>query len=56
MLYMAWLPLANDRYRQVKVSGQVYYGGDDGIDIPATEVDDRFKEITAGLMTRLASN
>ena len=55
MLYMAWLPLADGRYREVKLSGQVYYGEDDSIDIPATEIDHRFKEITAGLITRLTS-
>ena len=55
MLYIAWLPLADGRYREVKLSGQVYYGEEDGIDIPATEIDDRFKEITAGLITRLTS-
>ena len=55
MLYMAWLPLADSRYREVRLSGQVYYGEDNGLDIPATEIDHRFKEITAGLITRLAS-
>ena len=55
MLYMAWLPLADGRYREVKLSGQVYYGEHDSIDIPATEIDHRFKEITAGLITRLTS-
>ena len=30
MLYMAWLPLADGRYREVKLSGQVYYGADNG--------------------------
>ena len=55
MLYMAWLPLADGRYREVKLSGQVYYGEEVGIDIPATEIDHRFKEITAGLIVRLTS-
>ena len=55
MLYMAWLPLADGRYRKVKLSGQVYYAEDQGIDIPASAVDDRFREITAGLISRLAS-
>ena len=55
MLYMAWLPLADRRYREVKLSGQVYYGEDNGIDITATKIDHRFKEITAGLITRLTS-
>ena len=55
MLYMAWLPLADGRYREVKLSGQVYYREEAGIDIPATEIDHRFKEITAGLITRLTS-
>ena len=48
MLYIAWLPLADGRYRQVKVSGQVYYGEDAVIDVPGSTVDDRFREITAG--------
>ena len=55
MLYIAWLPLADGRYREVKLSGQVYYGEDNGIDIPATGIDHRFKEITAGLITKLTS-
>ena len=55
MLYTAWLPLADRRHREVKLSGQVYYGEHDGIDIPATKIDKRFKEITAGLITRLTS-
>ena len=33
----------------------VYYGEDNGIDIPATGIDHRFKEITAGLITKLTS-
>ena len=55
MLYIAWLPLADGRYREVKLSGQVYYGEDNDLDIPATEIDHRFKDITAGLIARLAS-
>ncbi len=55
MLYMAWLPLSDGRYQGIRLQGEVYYGEDDGIDIPATEVDDRFREITAGLITRLTS-
>ena len=55
MQSMTWLPLGNGRYREVKLSGQVYYGEDNGVDIPATEIDKRFKEITAGLITRLTS-
>ena len=55
MLYMAWLPLADGRYQGIRLQGQVYYGEDNGIDIPATEIDHRFKEITAGLITRLTS-
>ena len=55
MLYMAWLPLADGRYQGIRLQGQVYYGEDNGIDIPATEIDHRFKEITAGFITRLTS-
>ena len=55
MLYMAWLPLADSRCREVRLSGQVYYGEDDGIDIPASAVDDRFRELTTGLISRLVS-
>ena len=55
MLYMSWLPEADGRYQGIKLQGQVYYGEDNGIDIPATEIDHRFKEITAGLITRLTS-
>ena len=55
MLYMAWLPLADGRYREVKLSGQVYYAEDPGIDIPASAVDHRFREIVKELISRLAS-
>ena len=55
MLYMAWLPLTDGRYRQLKVSGQVYYAEDQGIDIPASAVDDRFRDIVKELISRLAS-
>ena len=55
MLYMAWLPLADRRYQGIRLQGLVYYAEDQGIDIPANAVDDRFREITAGLITRLAS-
>ena len=48
MLYMSWLPLLNPKLREVKLSGEVYYGEEAGICIPATRVDERFKEITAG--------
>ena len=55
MLYMAWLPLADRRYQDSRLQGQVYYAEDQGIDIPASAVDHRFREITAGLISRLAS-
>ena len=55
MLYMAWLPLADGRYQDSRLQGQVYYGENNGIDIPASRADQRFKEITAGLITKLTS-
>ena len=55
MLYMAWLPLADRRYQDSRLQGQVYYAEDQGIDIPTSAVDERFKDITAGLISRLAS-
>ena len=55
MLYMAWLPLADGRYQARRLQGQVYYAEDQAIDIPASAVDNRFREITTGLITRLTS-
>ena len=55
MLYMAWLPLADRRYQSSRLQGQVYYAEDPGIDIPGNTVDDRFREVTTGLISRLAS-
>ena len=55
MLYMTWLPLVNTKLQEGKVSGEVYYGEGAGISIPATTVDNRFKEITAGLIGRVIS-
>ena len=55
MLYMAWLPLADGRYQDIRLQGQVYYAEDRGIDIPASAVDHRFSEIVKELISRLAS-
>ena len=55
MLYMTWLPMIDPKFQQVKLSGEVYYGEEAVIDIPAASVNDRFKEITAGLITRVTS-
>ena len=55
MLYMAWLPLSDRRYQGSRLQGQVYYAQDRGIDIPASAVDDRFREIVKELISRLAS-
>ena len=55
MLYMTWLPLIDQKFQKVKPSGGVYYGEDAVIDIPAASVNDRFKEITAGLIGRVTS-
>ena len=52
---MTWIPILDHRLREVKLSGQVYYGEDAVIDIPGSAVDDRFKKITAGLIGRLSS-
>ena len=54
-LYMSWLPLAMDQYRDVLFTGEVYYGEDNSVYVPATEVDDRFRELTNNLIERLAS-
>ena len=55
MPYMTWLPMLDPRSRNIKLSGEVYYGENAVIDIPAASVDDRFKEITAGLIGRVTS-
>ena len=55
MLYMTWLPLINPKVQKVKPSGEVYYGEEDVIDIPAASVNDRFREITEGLISRVTS-
>ena len=49
MLYMSWLPLVNPKLQELHLSGEVYYGEEAGITIPASRADQRFKEITAGL-------
>ena len=55
MLYMSWLPLVNPNLHEVKLSGEVYYGEEAGITIPASKADQRFKGITAGLIGRVTS-
>ena len=55
MLHMSWLPLLNPKLRELKSSGQVYYGEEAGINIPACKVDNRFKEITTSLIGRITS-
>ena len=55
MLYMTWLPMIDPRFQKVKLSGEVYYREEATINIPATSVNDRFKEITAGLIGRVTS-
>ena len=55
MLYMTWLPMINPKFQKVKPSGEVYYGEEAVIDIPAASVNDRFREITTGLIGRVTS-
>ena len=55
MLYMTWLPLIDPRFHSAKLSGGVYYGEDAAINIPAAGVNDRLREITAGLIGRVTS-
>ena len=55
MLYMAWLPLVDGRYQASRLQGQVYYAEDQAIDIPASAVDQRFRDIVKELISRLAS-
>ena len=52
---MAWLPLADRRYQDIRLQGQVYYAEDQAIDIPASAVDQRFRDIVKELISRLAS-
>ena len=46
---MTWIPILDPRFHDAKLSGEVYYGEEAVIDIPAAAINDRFKEITAGL-------
>ena len=55
MLYMTWLPMIDPRFQKVKLSGEVYYGEEAVINIPAASVNDRVREITAGLISRVTS-
>ena len=55
MLYMTWLPLVDPRFHKVTLSGEVHYGEEAVIDISAASVNDRFREITAGLIGRVTS-
>ena len=55
MLYMSWLPFIDPKFQKVKLSGEVYYGEEAVINIPAASVNDRFKEITTGLIGRVTS-
>ena len=55
MLYMTWPPMIDPGFQKTKLSGEVYYGEDATINIPAPAVDGRFKEITARLIRRVTS-
>ena len=55
MLYMTWLPMIDPRFQKVKLSGEVYYGEEAVINITAASVNDRFREITEGLIGRVTS-
>ena len=55
MLYMTWFPMIDPRFQKVNLSGEVYYGEEAVIDIPAASIDDRFKKITAGLIGKVTS-
>ena len=52
---MTWLPMIDPKFQKVKLWGEVYYGEEAVINIPATSVNDRFREITAGLIARVTS-
>ena len=53
-LYMYALPRALERYRALRLTGQVAYS-DHVVDIPATAVDEAFARNMGQLITRLAS-
>ena len=55
MLYMSALPKALERYRGLKLTGQVAYS-DHVVDIPAEAVDETFVQRMGQLITRLASD
>ena len=53
MHYIMLLQLARDMYRDVTMSGQVYYGEDNIVEVPESDVDDEFREVVSGLIGRL---
>ena len=55
MFYIMLLQLAGDRYRDATVSGQVYYGEGNAVDVPGKYVDEEFREVVQGLIGRLAA-
>ena len=55
MLYIMLLQLAGDMYRDVEMSGQVYYGEGNMVEVPGSDVDDEFKQVVSGLIGRLAA-
>ena len=55
MLYMYALPKALERYRGLKLTGQVAYS-DHVVDIPAEAVDETFVQRMGQLITQLASD
>ena len=55
MLYMAFLPLADSRYRELRISGEVFYGPDQTVAVSASDMDEEFMEVVKGLIGRLAS-
>ena len=55
MLYIMLLHMAGDVYRDVEMSGQVYYGEDNKLDVAGGDVDEEFRNVVTGLIGRLAA-
>ena len=55
MIYLYAVPRALERYRNLKLKGQVTYG-DRAVHMPVEAVDDRFVQNLGALIRRLAAD
>ena len=55
MVYIMLLQQAGDMYRDIEMSGQVYYGKDNRVNVAGSDVDEEFRAVVTGLIGRLAA-